>query len=60
MALGHLHQTEPNPSNLRFAGYGAAVRAGLVAATSAVVVVMDGDGSLDPGPVADAGGRGRP
>jgi glycosyltransferase involved in cell wall biosynthesis len=29
-------------------GYGAAVHAGLVAATSAVVAVMDCDGSLDP------------
>jgi glycosyltransferase involved in cell wall biosynthesis len=29
-------------------GYGAAVHAGLEAATAAYVVVMDGDGSLDP------------
>lgn len=29
-------------------GYGAAVHAGLIAATSAVVAVMDCDGSLDP------------
>lgn len=30
------------------AGYGAAVHAGLVAATSRYVAVMDGDGSMDP------------
>ena len=30
------------------AGYGAAVHAGLLAATADVVVVMDGDGSFDP------------
>lgn len=30
------------------AGYGAAVHAGLTAATSEYVAVMDGDGSLDP------------
>ncbi len=29
-------------------GYGAAVRAGLLASTADVVAVMDGDGSLDP------------
>ncbi|MGV0644525.1 glycosyltransferase family 2 protein [Mycolicibacterium sp. XJ2546] len=30
-------------------GYGAAVHAGVVAATTDVVAVLDGDGSLDPG-----------
>ena len=34
---------EPQP------GYGAAVHAGLVAATAEYVAVMDGDGSMDPG-----------
>jgi glycosyltransferase involved in cell wall biosynthesis len=34
--------TEPTP------GYGAAVHAGVVAATSEYVAVMDGDGSFDP------------
>lgn len=33
-------------------GYGAAVHAGLLAATSTYVVVMDGDGSLDPDAIA--------
>ncbi|WP_017934452.1 glycosyltransferase family 2 protein [Nocardioides sp. Iso805N] len=32
-------------------GYGAAVHAGLEAATAPYVVVMDGDGSLDPGEI---------
>lgn len=35
--------TEPVP------GYGAAVHAGVVAATAEVVCVLDGDGSMDPG-----------
>lgn len=30
-------------------GYGAAVHAGVLAATTALVAVLDGDGSLDPG-----------
>ncbi|MGE2689415.1 glycosyltransferase family 2 protein [Mycolicibacterium pulveris] len=30
-------------------GYGAAVHAGVVAATTPIVAVLDGDGSLDPG-----------
>lgn len=30
-------------------GYGSAVHAGLVAATTPIVAVLDGDGSLDPG-----------
>ncbi|MFV1362416.1 glycosyltransferase family 2 protein [Mycolicibacterium elephantis] len=34
---------EPRP------GYGAAVHAGVVAATTPIVAVLDGDGSLDPG-----------
>ncbi|BBY80390.1 putative glycosyltransferase [Mycolicibacterium pulveris] len=34
---------EPQP------GYGAAVHAGVVAATTPIVAVLDGDGSLDPG-----------
>ncbi|MGB7505335.1 MAG: glycosyltransferase, partial [Mycobacterium sp.] len=29
-------------------GYGAAVHAGVVAATTPIVAVLDGDGSLDP------------
>lgn len=33
-------------------GYGAAVHAGVLAATAPVVVVMDGDGSLDPDDIA--------
>ena len=33
-------------------GYGAAVHAGLLAATAPIVVVMDGDGSLDPADIA--------
>jgi glycosyltransferase involved in cell wall biosynthesis len=40
--LGATVVTEPRP------GYGAAVQAGLEAATSAYVAVMDGDGSMDP------------
>lgn len=32
----------------RTAGYGSAVHAGIVAATSPIVAVLDGDGSLDP------------
>ncbi|MGK2879992.1 MAG: glycosyltransferase family 2 protein [Mycobacterium sp.] len=32
-------------------GYGAAVHAGLLAATARYVVVMDGDGSIDPGEI---------
>jgi glycosyltransferase involved in cell wall biosynthesis len=35
-------------------GYGAAVHAGLVAATAEVVAVLDADGSLDPGLLPDA------
>ncbi|ODQ93749.1 glycosyltransferase family 2 protein [Mycolicibacterium holsaticum] len=34
---------EPRP------GYGSAVHAGMVAATTPIVAVLDGDGSLDPG-----------
>ena len=34
---------EPRP------GYGSAVHAGVVAATTPIVAVLDGDGSLDPG-----------
>ena len=30
-------------------GYGAAVHAGIVAASTELVAVLDGDGSLDPG-----------
>jgi glycosyltransferase involved in cell wall biosynthesis len=37
--------TEPRP------GYGAAVHAGVLAATSRYVAVMDGDGSIDPAEV---------
>ncbi|GAB3854159.1 glycosyltransferase family 2 protein [Nocardioides maradonensis] len=33
-------------------GYGAAVHAGVLAATAPIVVVMDGDGSLDPDDIA--------
>lgn len=43
--LGALVVTEPRP------GYGAAVHAGIVAAQADVVVIMDGDGSFDPGVV---------
>lgn len=39
---GALVVTEPTP------GYGAAVHAGLDAATAEIVAVMDGDGSFDP------------
>jgi glycosyltransferase involved in cell wall biosynthesis len=42
-AAGALVVREPT------AGYGSAVRAGLGAATSDVVAVLDADGSLDPG-----------
>lgn len=42
-ALGALVVTEPVP------GYGSAVHAGVVAATTSVVAVIDADGSLDPG-----------
>ena len=41
-ALGAFVVDEPRP------GYGAAVHAGLEAATSEYVAVMDGDGSMDP------------
>ena len=41
-ALGATVVDEPQP------GYGAAVHAGLVAATADYVAVMDGDGSMDP------------
>lgn len=41
-SLGARVVTEPRP------GYGAAVHAGVVAAESAYVAVMDGDGSFDP------------
>jgi len=41
-ALGARVVTEPRR------GYGAAVQAGLAAATAPYVVVMDGDGSIDP------------
>jgi len=45
-AVGRAHGaqvvSEPRP------GYGAAVHAGLLAATAPIVVVMDGDGSFDP------------
>ena len=41
-ALGALVVTEPTP------GYGAAVHAGIEAATADHVAVMDGDGSFDP------------
>ena len=41
--LGATVVTEPTP------GYGAAVHAGLVAASAGYVAVMDGDGSMDPG-----------
>lgn len=40
---GALVVAEPRP------GYGAAVHAGVVAATTPVVAVLDADGSLDPG-----------
>jgi glycosyltransferase involved in cell wall biosynthesis len=40
--LGALVVVEPRP------GYGAAVHAGLEAATADLVAVMDGDGSMDP------------
>ena len=40
--LGARVVSEPSP------GYGAAVHAGVLAATGAFVAVMDGDGSLDP------------
>ncbi len=40
--LGATVVSEPQP------GYGAAVHAGLEAATAAYVAVMDGDGSMDP------------
>jgi glycosyltransferase involved in cell wall biosynthesis len=42
-ALGATVQQEPRR------GYGAAVHAGLVAASAEVVAVLDADGSLDPG-----------
>lgn len=41
-SLGARVVTEPTP------GYGAAVHAGIEAATAEFVAVMDGDGSLDP------------
>lgn len=44
-AHGALVVTESRP------GYGAAVHAGLLAATAPIVVVMDGDGSFDPAAV---------
>lgn len=34
-------------------GYGAAVHAGVVAASTSVIAVLDGDGSLDPGALPD-------
>ncbi len=40
--LGAMVVSEPRP------GYGAAVHAGLVAATAEFVAVIDGDGSMDP------------
>jgi glycosyltransferase involved in cell wall biosynthesis len=40
--LGAMVVSEPTP------GYGAAVHAGLVAATAEFVAVIDGDGSMDP------------
>jgi glycosyltransferase involved in cell wall biosynthesis len=40
---GALVVTEPTP------GYGSAVQAGVEAATTSIVCVLDGDGSMDPG-----------
>ena len=51
--LGARVVTEPTP------GYGAAVHAGVVAATAELVAVMDGDGSFDPDqllPMLERGG----
>jgi glycosyltransferase involved in cell wall biosynthesis len=42
LGWGAVVVTEPQP------GYGAAVQAGVAAATSALVAVIDGDGTLDP------------
>lgn len=50
--LGACVVNEPRP------GYGAAVHAGLLAATADHVAVMDGDGSMDPADLAV--GRRRP
>lgn len=53
--LGARVVTEPSP------GYGAAVQAGVHAATADLVAVIDGDGSLDPAdlrPMVDAVARG--
>lgn len=53
--LGATVVVEPNP------GYGAAVQAGINAATAELVAVMDGDGTLDPVdlvPLVDAVARG--
>jgi glycosyltransferase involved in cell wall biosynthesis len=55
MAHGARVVREPTP------GYGAAVHAGVQAATAELVAVMDGDGSLDPGelgPLVDEVARG--
>lgn len=46
-AVARAHGAEVVPEAI--AGYGAAVHAGVVAATSTVVCVLDGDGSMDPG-----------
>ncbi|MGV0740877.1 glycosyltransferase family 2 protein [Mycolicibacterium sp. XJ870] len=54
-AHGALVVAEPQP------GYGSAVHAGVTAATTPIVVVLDGDGSLDPGelpPLVDELDRG--
>ena len=40
-------------------GYGSAVHAGVVAATTPIVAVLDGDGSLDPARPAGTGRRPR-
>ena len=45
---------EPRP------GYGSAVHAGVVAATTPIVAVIDADGSLDPADLPRAGGRAGP
>ncbi|EUA52413.1 glycosyl transferase 2 family protein [Mycobacterium xenopi 4042] len=46
--------TEPRP------GYGSAVHAGVVAATTPIVAVIDADGSLDPGELPGWLQRSRP
>jgi glycosyltransferase involved in cell wall biosynthesis len=45
--VGRRHKAEVVPEPV--AGYGSAVHAGLVAATTPIVAVIDADGSMDPG-----------